>query len=226
MYRLRVYAPTNGVVLLYVTINGGSSIVYPAGESTPCYDNSNVNASISISPTIASGYVFSRWVINIDGSTEYSNNEHLSLPYNSGWANVFVRLEVIQAQTYYANIAFNANGGAGAPDTMYGQAQTPYIIFTLPYTTPTRTGYAFLGWNRASYATTPEYYPGSTVQIADVSTVSPGPTFTLYAVWQESSQSSARIYNGGWRKAAPMVFNGSYRKATSYVYNNGWRKGI
>lgn len=70
-------------------------------------------------------------------------------------------------------LTYNANKGSGAPSaTTHNYNTTP----TLSSTTPTRTGYKFLGWSKSETATTATYSAGKT-----------GPTMTadviLYAVW-------------------------------------------
>lgn len=75
------------------------------------------------------------------------------------------------AQTY--TIAYNANGGSGAPSS---QTKTYGTTLTLSTTIPTRTGYTFLGWSTSSTATTAQYQPGGSYT-ANASA-------TLYAVWQ------------------------------------------
>lgn len=54
-------------------------------------------------------------------------------------------------------ISYNANGGSGAPDD-----QTKYhgTILTLSSTTPTRSGYTFMGWSTSSTATSASYQAG------------------------------------------------------------------
>lgn len=222
-YRLRIYAPTSGVLNLYVTANGSSSIVYPAGESTPCYDLSNVTTAVTVSPSIASGYTFSRWVINIDGTTEYSYNEYLTISYNASWSNLFVRLEVTQQSTYYATVLFDSNGGFGAPGEISGSTTNAdrYVVLSIPYTQPTRDGYAFLGWSLNQGDTYPAYYPGGTITL--YGTVS-GAQYTLYAIWQESGGGAHISTGGAFGNYTPYVFNGSMRKATPYIFNGSWRK--
>ena len=71
------------------------------------------------------------------------------------------------------SITYNANGGSGAPSS---QSIYAGVTYTLSSTTPTRTGYTFLGWATSDTATTPQYQPGQSV--------TPNANLALYAVWQ------------------------------------------
>lgn len=223
-YRVRVYAPTNGVLNLYITANGSSSLVYPAGESSPCYDN-NIDTNITISPSISSDAIFSRWVINIDGNTTYSYSEYLSLNYNASWSNVYLRIEVTIPQTYYATIQFNANGGYNAPNSIPGSTTNAdqYCHIQIPQTIPIKDGYDFLGWAfEDASSTTPDYYPGGTIIVYGTTT---GITYTLYAVWKQSV-SGGHIYIGqgsSFRAYEVWIYSGSWRRFTPYIYNGSWR---
>lgn len=79
-------------------------------------------------------------------------------------------------------IAYNANGGSGAPGS---QTKTYGTNLTLSSTRPTRTGYTFLGWSTNSGATSASYSAGATLS-SDLSTTN-GATVTLYAVWSINS---------------------------------------
>lgn len=79
----------------------------------------------------------------------------------------------VSAKSSYT-VSFNANGGSGAPSSQtkwYGET------LTLSSTTPTRTGYKFLGWSTSNTATSAAYSAGGSY--TDNSAA------TLYAVWQE-----------------------------------------
>ena len=73
-------------------------------------------------------------------------------------------------------ITYNANGGSGAPGSQGVYANVGYY---LSGTSPTRTGYTFLGWSTSSTATTASYSPNQYVV--------PNGNLALYAVWQKNS---------------------------------------
>lgn len=70
-------------------------------------------------------------------------------------------------------LAYNANGGTGAPAPQTAYKDTLIGISSI---TPVRDSYVFRGWSEQSDASSPEYQPGDTI-LMDSSK-------TLYAVWQ------------------------------------------
>lgn len=94
------------------------------------------------------------------------------------------------ATDYSYTLAYNANGGSGAPGNQTGSntRTSPSYTFTISSTKPTRAGYDFLGWSTSSTATTASYQPSGSI------TVTSSGTTTLYAVWKVSN--TVRIVNG------------------------------
>jgi len=89
------------------------------------------------------------------------------------------------AKTHYT-VAYNANGGSGAPGS-----QTKYYgtNLTLSSTKPTRNGYTFKGWATSSGGAV-AYNPGATY--------SANAGVTLYAVWQANATYTVTFdANGG-----------------------------
>ena len=82
--------------------------------------------------------------------------------------------------TYSYTIKYNANGGSGAPGNTTGTSSSTTKSMTLASTTPTRSGYTFLGWSESSTATSATYSAGGTYSF-DYGTTN------LYAVWKQSS---------------------------------------
>lgn len=231
-YRLRVYADPIGVNSISVQTTSGVQvgIVTPLGDNTPGYDEDSITAPLRFVPSIKSGYEFTRWVINADGVKTYSTDIILYFYNNQNATDVQVRIEFKQEsipQTYYANIVFNANGGSGVPNPLYGSSQQNYINFTIPYLVPSRQGYSFVGWHRNPASTYAEYYPGSNVQVTDVSTVYPGPTFTLYAVWELVTDDGVLYICDGatFYRYKPYIYVNGWQEATPYIFDGGsWRK--
>lgn len=78
---------------------------------------------------------------------------------------------VWKANTY--TVAYNANGGTGAPNT---QTKTYGVSLTLSNVKPTRTNYTFKGWATSAAATTVSYAAGASYTT--------NASITLYAVWE------------------------------------------
>lgn len=114
-------------------------------------------------------------------------------------------------------VAFNANGGSGAPDS---QTKWYGTILTLSSTKPTRTGYTFQGWATSASGAV-AYQPGG--QYGADSDV------TLYAVWKANTWTVKFDANGG--EGAPAAQTKTYgidltlssTKPTRALYNFlGW----
>ena len=197
-----------------------------AGTSVKQYEATGVTTSMTLRDvSIASGWRFVRWVINIDGNVTYSTSSAVTVNYDASYQYVNVRIEVEEVVTYYATLNYNANGGSGAPSSQSGSTTNSdkYIQFNIPNTVPTRTGKVFQGWALDnSSATTPDRQPGGTITVGG--SIS-GTTYTMYAVWaDESSGTEAYIFNGSsWVKVEPYIFNGtSWVKYEPHVYDGGW----
>ena len=83
-------------------------------------------------------------------------------------------------------IAYDANGGTGAPANQSVNYSQP---FTLPATKPTRNGYAFMGWNIDKNAKSATYLPGQTVSFTG--------NILLYAMWEQNAHTIRFDANGG-----------------------------
>lgn len=97
------------------------------------------------------------------GSCQYTSSTTYRSSVSGSWT--------VPRPTY--TIAYNANGGSGAPGS---QTKTYGVTLVLSTTVPTRSGYKFLGWATTSTATTAQYQPGANFTA--------NATTTLYAVWQ------------------------------------------
>ena len=92
--------------------------------------------------------------------------------------------KILKKDSY--KIAFNANGGSGAPSSQtkwYGES------LTLSSTKPTKTGYTFKGWSTSSSATSATWSAGGTYTRNESN--------TLYAVWQANTYTIKYNANGG-----------------------------
>ena len=107
----------------------------------------------------------------------------------------------------YAQLAFDANGGTGAPDLMTGFSTdgSGYVTFEIPsYTIPSRDGYVFAGWATNSAGTGTIRYPGDTYT-GYGTTTDPGPLHTLYAVWEAATYFVTIKYNANGGTGAPSA---------------------
>lgn len=175
------------------------------------------------SPQTSGGYnTFSGTITGLDPKTTYYWQCQLQVRVTGGWGtasyedNGSFTTAPPAAQTYYAQLAYNANGGTGAPATQSGSKQNvnPYVDFVISSITPRKNGYIFGGWTLNG--TTGTIYPaGATISVYGYN-YAPGPTHTLYAVWTEDMSGSAWLSPNGT----------GYNRGIMWMYTTYWRKGI
>jgi len=108
-------------------------------------------------------------------------------------------------QKTYA-ITYSGNGGTGIPSA---QTKTYGTNLTLSYTRPTRAGYTFLGWSTYQSASTPTYFPGSSL--------SGNQDVTLYAVWEPEKYTITFSANGGLGAPSSQTKTYGYDLTLSYT---------
>lgn len=173
----------------------------------------------------ATGYSGLHWHYNASGSTapSLSSYGYKSPYFDYTITATFARYCYMSADnysapttTYSATVQFSANGGYGAPASISGTTtnSNQYVTLTIPSTTPTRSGYAFLGWSMTQGATSASYYPGGTITVYGTTA---GNVYTLYAVWQQSVTTYYATVsfsaNGG--SGAPSAISGSSTAGSS-----------
>ena len=145
---------------------------------------------------------------------------------NGRWRFTSATLNVTTNETdYNYTLAYNANGGSGAPSNQTGSntGTSPYYTFTVSSTVPTRTGYTFLGWSTSSSATSASYVGGNSF------TVTSSGTTTLYAVWKANTYTVSYNANGGTGAPAnqtktynePLTLRATIPTRTNYTFQ-GW----
>lgn len=101
-------------------------------------------------------------------------------------------------------VAYNANGGENAPES---QTKWYNEDLTLQGTTPTKSGYMFVGWNTAADGTGTTYQPSATYSANE--------PLTLYAMWKNVV--SVKV-NGAWKVGEPSVKVSGEWKQPDKVY--------
>ena len=149
--------------------NGGSGA---PGNQTKTYGQ-----SLSVSQTMPSrhGYNFKNWNTAQNGTgTAYGLGANYGYDQNGGTVTLYA-----QWNPWKGTIAYNANGGSGAPGSQtktYGQS------LTLTGSVPIRAGYEFVCWNTKQDGTGTSYLPG---QVYGGEVGYDGETSPLYAQWKE-----------------------------------------
>lgn len=130
----------------------------------------------SVKPT-REGYEFVGWGTSAtDTAAKYSAGGQYT-------GNANITLYAIWSNVAKLTLAYNANGGTGAPSSQTHLINTTSKISGVK---PTRDKYVFLGWSTSSTATTPTYIVDG--QYTNNS-FPDGATVTLYAVWMKKGPS-------------------------------------
>lgn len=123
--------------------------------------------------------------VNQDTASTSDTNAATAYRLNSN-AYVSANKTVVLYANWIANtytINYSANGGSFS-----GTAPTTSATYnsnvTFSSTTPTRTGYTFLGWSSSSTATSATWTAGQTTTTAPNLTSANNGSVTVYAVWQ------------------------------------------
>ena len=136
------------------------------GSGAPSSQTKWYGTALTLSSTkpTRTNYVFKNWN-TVSGGTGTAYSPGGSYTANSGAA--------LYAQWYPPyTVAFNANGGTGAPGN---QVKVYNTALTLSSTKPTRTDYEFIRWNTASGGSGTNYNSGATYTA--------NANVTLYAQW-------------------------------------------
>lgn len=143
-----------------ITYNANGGLNAP-GKQTKVHDE---NLVLSSGKPTRSGYIFEGWATTSDGKVTY----HPGGTYSS---NENITLYAIWKQNTFT-IAYDANGGIGAPDD---QIKTYGTDLELSKVQPTKKDYKFNGWGTSAFDTTAKYQPGG-MYTANANIV-------LYAIW-------------------------------------------
>lgn len=203
------------------TIRG---IKYDYGDTFQCYasntgavDSEGTQGSSS-ALTKGDTYTFKGYATDDDTGGTLTSYPYLvadSLGNNRGW----YKENIFPYATY--TVAYNANGGSGAPSS---QTKTHGTNLTLSSTKPTRTGYTFTEWNTKSDGSGTSYSSGGNY------TANSG--ITLYAIWTEhkltvnlySNYADYGTYQGESLSVGANKNVVVYTK--DYLYDNAYSSGL
>ena len=173
----------NAAATMYAIWNPIISYNANGGTGTVSSQTKTYGASLTLRTNsyTRSGYSFYHWNTKADNSgTSYGNS--------SGGGTYTANTATTLYAIWNAQIAYNANGGTGAPET---QTKTFGSTLNLQSATPTRTGYTFSKWNSAANGSGTDYTPSQTLAAND------NTAKTLYAQWTANTYTISFNANGG-----------------------------
>ena len=174
----------------------GNSGAWARSNNAGTITAGEASIATTANPSFAEGEVTTGTkTLTLNGLPQYG---FVAGPYNLSrngiWKISSATLNVTTNETdYNYTLAYNANGGSGAPSNQTGSntGTSPYYTFTVSSTVPTKAGHTFLGWSTSSSATSATYTGGGSI------TVTSSGTTTLYAVWKVNTYTVSYNANGG-----------------------------
>ena len=157
------------------TINGTTCYYYTNSSLTTC-----LSSGYNINKPSKTGYSFKGYYTSTNGSgTNYVNSSGTFI--NNAYKTIGDKTLYANWQANTYTITYNANGGSGAPSSQsYTYDPNNDTVFYLSSTTPSRSGYTFLGWSLSSTATSASYNAGQRWGTHNAN------NYTLYAVWKKT----------------------------------------
>ena len=157
------------------TINGTTCYYYTNSSLTTC-----LSSGYNINKPSKTGYSFKGYYTSTNGSgTNYVNSSGTFI--NNAYKTIGDKTLYANWQANTYTITYNANGGSGAPSSQsYTYDPNNDTVFYLSSTTPSRSGYTFLGWSLSSTATSASYSAGQRWETHNAN------NYTLYAVWKKT----------------------------------------
>ena len=164
---LTVTVPAKTSYTVSYNANGGSSA--PSSQ-TKWYGET---LTLSSTKPTRDGYTFAGWGTSASAT---------GVSYSAGGSytsNAAITLYAVWIDNKsVCTIAYDANGGSGAPSS---QSHVQSTVSKLSGVKPTKDGYVFLGWSLKSYSTKATWIANGRYAYDDFAD---GDTITLYAVWK------------------------------------------
>ena len=157
------------------TINGTTCYYYTNSSLTTC-----LSGGYNINKPSKTGYSFKGYYTSTNGSgTNYVNSSGTFI--NNAYKTIGDKTLYANWQANTYTITYNANGGSGAPSSQsYTYDPNNDTVFYLSSTTPSRSGYTFLGWSLSSTATSASYSARQRWGTHNAN------NYTLYAIWKKT----------------------------------------
>ena len=157
------------------TTNGTTCYYYTNSSLTTC-----LSGGYNINKPSKTGYSFKGYYTSTNGSgTNYVNSSGTFI--NNAYKTIGDKTLYANWQANTYTITYNANGGSGAPSSQsYTYDPNNDTVFYLSSTTPSRSGYTFLGWSLSSTATSASYSAGQRWGTHNAN------NYTLYAIWKKT----------------------------------------
>ena len=181
--------------------NGGSGA--PSAQTFTSYGSSSISCTLSTVEPTRTDYEFLGWSQTSTATyATYQPGETYSMAGSTD-GTTYNFYAIWRKKRYQVTIAYNANGGSGAPTAQtFTNADSSSVSCTLTTAEPTRTDYEFLGWSQTAGASYATYQPGGTYSMTGSTD---GTTYTLYAIWRKKRYQVTVNYNANGGTGAPAA---------------------
>lgn len=181
--------PAANTILYAQWVANTYEVIYNAngGTGAPAAENGATNATVNLSGTSPTrpGYTFVRWNSDISDATSgtrYAPGGSFTVPAGNTILYAIWDLADI-------TVTYDINGGAGTTPSSVTDKYLATVTLA-PYTSFSRSGYTFNGWNTAANGTGSSY-------AAESNFVLPDSSLTLYAQWSQVFYAVEYNSNGG-----------------------------
>lgn len=206
-------AATGDYAVLNTEANSGSTTsgtVYTSSPINMVFAGYRSTTGIAGAGSVNPSYVY-LWTNRIYASGGNNYGKYFLYRYNStDSTNILVNTEA-GAQGFYGlpircvagqnyRLYYDANGGHGAPSAREEYDEATTYIFTISSTTPSRTGYDFLGWSTDPTAVSASYQPNGSISLSFTNH-----DVTLYAIWQQSESGQTMQNVSQWASDYALI---------------------
>ena len=196
-----------------INTEGAGTIVVGSNLTSPAIVDEG--ATLNISATANTGYVFNNWTVTTEGGSTIADATATSTTFTMGTADATLTANFSQVTTY--TVTYIANGPSGYDNIVdtYNEGATA----TIRENTFNYAGHAFTKWStEATGNSGTDYMPGET--ISNIST-----DYTLYARWEESNETIDVLTNANTIGGTTSTYTEWTATGTSGVTYSGQSAG-
>ena len=208
--RITAYFTENRTFSLVYDMKGGSPQI-PTDTYIMPPNTASCSFEVSYTEPTKTGYYFQGWSYNSAATTvDVRGGDTVTVTWaGDGGSKTIYAVWQIRSDHIF-NLIYDMKGGSPQLETQtyIGNYNTWTHVFFIPNTSPTKTGYDFVGWGIEDESTEPTFYPGSYVTVAFIDGSG---DMTLYAIWEEVEPMSSAVF---WS-------NSNYNGSVSILYKFG-----
>lgn len=194
---------SDATITLVYDPNGGTG--GPGMDSVVSVSGTHTFTILPDKPT-KEGFVFKGWSNTQGGGVDYEAGDTIEV--TSATPKTIWAVWEEAATSGYFRLSYDANGGVGAPDSVFIYDDGESYTFTISTSQmPARLGYTFLGYSLDPNDTEAELQPGSPLTVTKSET-------TVYAIWTPTKSNFVLKYDANGGSGGPET----YKETTASTY--------